>query len=45
MHKPKKPTPTVNYPLYKGAAIRIFTENPGDWETFKRLVSTAARHQ
>lgn len=45
MHKPKKQKSTVNYPLYKGAAIRIFTENPGDWEAFKRLVSTAARHR
>lgn len=45
MHKPKKQQPIVNYPLYKGAAIRIFAENPGDWEAFKRLVSTAARHQ
>ncbi len=44
MHKPKKQHPIVNYPLYKGAAIRIFAENPGDWEAFKRLVSTAARH-
>ena len=34
-----------NYPLYKGAAIRIFAENPGNWEAFKRLVSTAARHR
>lgn len=45
MHKPKKQKSTVNYPLYKGAAIRIFTENPGDWEAFKRLVSATARHQ
>ena len=28
MHKPKKQQPIVNYPLYKGAAIRIFAENP-----------------
>lgn len=45
MHKPKKQQPMVNYPLYKGAAIRIFAENPGNWEAFKRLVSTAARHR
>ena len=45
MHKPKKQQPIVNYPLYKGAAIRIFAENPGNWEAFKRLVSTAARHR
>ena len=32
MHKPKKQQPIVNYPLYKGAAIRIFAENPGNWE-------------
>ena len=43
MHKPKKQQPMVNYPLYKSAAIRIFAENPGNWEAFKRLVSTAAR--
>ena len=45
MHKPKKQQPMVNYPLYKGAAIRIFAENPGNWEAFKCLVSTAARHR
>lgn len=45
MRKRVKPKPTVNYPLYKGAAIRIFAENPGNWEAFKRLVSTAARHR
>lgn len=45
MHKPKKQQPIVNYPLYKGAAICIFAENPGNWEAFKRLVSTAARHR
>lgn len=45
MLKPKEQQPTVNYPLYKGAAIRIFAENPGNWEAFKRLVSTAARHR
>lgn len=45
IHKPKKQQPIVNYPLYKGAAIRIFAENPGNWEAFKRLVSTATRHR
>ncbi len=30
MHKPKRQQPTVNYPLYKGAAIRIFAEKPGN---------------
>ena len=34
MHKPKKQQPIVNYPLYKGAAIRIFAENPGNWEAY-----------
>ena len=24
---------------------RIIAENPGNWEAFKRLVSTAARHR
>lgn len=45
MHKQKKQKLTVNYPLYKGATIRIFAENPGNWEAFKHLVSTAAKHR
>ena len=45
MHKQKNQKLTVNYPLYKGATIRIFAENPGNWEAFKCLVSTAARHR
>ena len=45
MHKQKNQKLTVNYPLYKGATIRIFAENPGNWEAFKHLVSTAAKHR
>ena len=45
MHKQKKQKLTVNYPLYKGATIRIFAKNAGNWKAFKRLVNTAARHR
>ena len=39
MHKPKKQQPIVNYPLYKGAAIRIFAENPWKNERFTPRVA------